>query len=226
MSIKTRSLVFATFFGSCLAVGLILASLTTDHWIHASAKRVNSSESFGEINYGLFTGMKHLNVGYGNRSHHVHVVTLIRTEPNIMNFWLWLGAALGTGFGLLSSAISAIASILKAASASNKHGVMVLLFIANIASAGSQILAFICWLVQFYMYLTHNVLAAEDLKLNWYSNGRAYIGFSFYFIVVSIIIVIVNIVILITAYRNEKRETRVVDSYPLEDKTQSAIMLY
>jgi len=61
-------------------------------------------------------------------------VAFIRSEPEVMNYWLWLGAALGTGFGLFSSAIGAIASVLKSASASRKHGTVVLLIISNAAS--------------------------------------------------------------------------------------------
>lgn len=51
-----------------------------------------------------------------------------------MNYWLWLGAALGTGFGLFSSAIGSIAAILKSASGAKKEGTMILLFISNFAS--------------------------------------------------------------------------------------------
>jgi clarin len=57
MSLKTRSLVFATFFGSCCVIGLLIASLTTDYWITAQAKRQNTTASEGKINFGLFTGI-------------------------------------------------------------------------------------------------------------------------------------------------------------------------
>lgn len=58
----------------------------------------------------------------------------MRQEPESMNYWLWLGAALGVGFGLLSSAIGAIASVLKSASMSKKRGTLILLFISNVAA--------------------------------------------------------------------------------------------
>lgn len=58
----------------------------------------------------------------------------MRTEPEAMNYWLWLGAALGVGFGLLSSTIAAIASVLKSASMSKKRGTLILLFISNVAA--------------------------------------------------------------------------------------------
>lgn len=70
MSIRTRGLVFATFFGNCLVVGLLVASLTTNYWIQAEAKRNNNGTATageGRINFGLFYGYKNLNVGYGDR---------------------------------------------------------------------------------------------------------------------------------------------------------------
>lgn len=71
MSIKTRGLVFATFFGSCLVVGLLLASLTTDNWVESDARRHNSTTSIGKINFGLFSGRKGLNVAYGLRDYEI-----------------------------------------------------------------------------------------------------------------------------------------------------------
>lgn len=64
----------------------------------------------------------------------------MKDEPNSMNWWLWLGAALGVGFGLLASAIAAIASVLKSASISKKRGTLILLFISNVASGMHLIL--------------------------------------------------------------------------------------
>lgn len=58
----------------------------------------------------------------------------MQSEPEAMNYWLWLGAALGVGFGLLSSTLAAIASVLKSASLSKKRGTLILLFISNVAS--------------------------------------------------------------------------------------------
>lgn len=134
MSIKTRGLVFATFFGNCIVVGLLLASLTTDHWIVSEAKKPNSRNATGTVNFGLFSGKKEMNAGIGNRTTKIDVLNLIRAEPTIMSYWLWLLTFLGTGFGLLASAIAAIASVLKSASMSKKKGTMILLFASNSAS--------------------------------------------------------------------------------------------
>lgn len=203
-----------------------------------------------------------------------------------MNYWLWLGAALGVGFGLLSSTLAAIASVLKSASLSKKRGTLILLFISNVASgmvhfksetdktvkeagfiilfleasiyktkfsflsspevsciliifltnslspspltAVAQILAFICWLVQFYQYLTHNVLTTTDRETHWYTHGLASLGHSFYFLVVGLLFVFVNIGLLIAAVNMERREHRKArhDDPAYDEKAQGAIMLY
>lgn len=93
MSIKSRSLVFATFILNCLIVGFLIASFTTEYWISAQARRHNSTVSWiyfnlfnfnfktklcstqlsqGVVNFGLFSGSKDLNVGYGQRAHKIN----------------------------------------------------------------------------------------------------------------------------------------------------------
>uniref|UniRef100_U5ER10 Putative conserved plasma membrane protein n=1 Tax=Corethrella appendiculata TaxID=1370023 RepID=U5ER10_9DIPT len=228
MSLKTRAFVFATFFGSCLVVGLLVASLTTEYWVQAQAKRHNSSESEGKINFGLFGGSKHLNVAYGWRLHEINVLSIIRDEPDVINYWLWLGTTFGTGFSILASAISAVSSVIKSASSpsTRKTGTMVVLFVSNFLSGLSQILAFVCWILQFFQHLQHNVLVEADRTNQWYTTNNASLGHSFYFIVAGIVIVTINIILLSCAVKHERRvRTRVFDT-PTDEKTQGAIMLY
>lgn len=133
MSIKTRGLVFATFFVNCIVVGLLIASLITEHWIEAEAKMPNSVAT-GTVHFGLFSGKKTLDRGIGARTTTLDVAATLRSEPNFMSYWLWMGTFIGTGLGLLSSAIGGIASVLKSSSSKKKHGTMCLLFFSNGAS--------------------------------------------------------------------------------------------
>jgi len=65
-------MIFVTFFGSCLGIGLLVAALGTKFWIVARARRVsNPEESDGRIHFGLFEGKKELNVAYGWRTYDV-----------------------------------------------------------------------------------------------------------------------------------------------------------
>lgn len=136
MSIKSRGLVFATFFVNCIVVGLLIASLITEHWIEADAKYkiLDMANATGTVHFGLFTGKKDLNVGIGPRPTRIDILATLRSEPNFMSYWLWLGTFIGTGLGLLSSAIGGIASVMKSASPRKKHGTMCLLFFSNGAS--------------------------------------------------------------------------------------------
>lgn len=99
-------------------------------------------------------------------------------------------------------------------------------FFRIVLSAMSQIIAFACWVAQFYQYLSNNVLLAADRDMHWYSKDMSKLGHSFYLVVVGILVVIVNIVILVIAYRMEKRERRPVSQEPYDEKMAGAIMLY
>ncbi|XP_016950704.1 uncharacterized protein LOC108024972 [Drosophila biarmipes] len=225
MSMRTRALVFSTFFGSCLAIGLLLVSMTSNHWVQATPRRNSSAEAKGEVNLGLFYGNQHLNPGFGVRTFPVDVYTFVRTENGETSFWLWLLTTLGTGFGLLSCAVAAIAAVLKSASAAKKGGTMVFLLAANISAAGAQVVAFGAWLVQFYNYFTLNVLLAEHQQQHWYSTGLAYLGYSFYLVVISTVVVLVNIAVLLYAERRDMRDRQRLEP-PSDDKNKAAIMLY
>ena len=91
----------------------------------------------------------------------------------------------------------------------------------------SQILAFICWMIQFYQYLTHNVLLTSD-RDSWSSNGLAGFGHSFYLLLGAFLVVLCNIIILFTAVHLERKERRhsKMDDAANDDKMQGAIMLY
>ena len=65
-------MIFMTFFGCCLALALEAAALATKYWVVANARRqfTNGSldySSEGHVNFGLFSGKKQLNFGYGTR---------------------------------------------------------------------------------------------------------------------------------------------------------------
>lgn len=137
MSIRSRGLVFATFFGSCLVIGLLIACLVSEHWIVGEARKdesKNHTRAFGKIHFGLFSGKRELNTGIGMRPENISVLTQLRDEPSFMSYWLWLGTFLGTGFGLFASAVAAITSVIKAASEKKKPGIMVLMVVSNSSS--------------------------------------------------------------------------------------------
>lgn len=226
MSLKTRSLVFVTFLGNFVVVGLLVAAFTTDRWVEADARRHNSTESTGRVNLGLFSGTKELNVGYGARRHDISVPQFIASEPDLMSYWLWLGTALGGGLALFSSTVAGIGAILKSASRRKRKGTVVLLFVANVASVLSHLIAFACWLAQFLIHLHENVLSREDQNNMWYTGGLARLGLSFHILILGIAIIVLNIICLTIAVYLERREHRVTTEPLCDEKTQGVIMLY
>jgi len=69
MNLYKRGMIFVTFLGCCLALGLLVGALGTPFWVVSSAVRIpNPDNSDGAINFGIFTGRKSLNVGYGART--------------------------------------------------------------------------------------------------------------------------------------------------------------
>lgn len=112
LNLFKRSMIFATFFGSCLCIALIVASLGTTHWIDSRARRTsNPVESEGRISFGLFEGHKELNFGYGWRNHDFSVKA--GTHP--ARRWAWCGTAALLGASLLSAGGACILAALGSA---------------------------------------------------------------------------------------------------------------
>jgi hypothetical protein len=226
-----KVLIFLTFFGSCIIIGLILSSLVTTAWVvssvswttgnNASASERNSK--YGFIQFGLFNYQKTLNHGYGERiEKDINVIEVVKgDEEQLGNYWLWLGTALGTGFSLFTSAIAAVASVV--ATIKEKSS-MALMLTANCVSGFGQFVALACWAIQFITYLQHNVLLQVDQD-KWTSRGLSTFGYSFYFILFAFLIIIVNIVLLVSAKRAENRFRKNLEG-PMDEKDGNSIMLY
>lgn len=90
----------------------------------------------------------------------------------------------------------------------------------------SQLLAFLCWIGEFFGYLQSNVLVAEDRQKTWHTTNLSDFGHSFYFVLMGILFVIVNLVILVVVLVMEKKERRPVRQEPVDEKAAGAIMLY
>lgn len=80
----------------------------------------------------------------------------------------------------------------------------------------------VAWLVQFSGRLSKNVLTEEEQQYGWTSSGRAHLGYSFYFVLVSGVLHVASIVLIYFATRPARRSSRpVVDKHP-----EGLIMLY
>lgn len=222
-----KVLIFLTFFGSCIIIGLLLSALVTNCWIISEVTFISpttgnssSKSQYGTIQFGLFDYFKSLNHGYGLRHENFSVLNIIKNEENFMDYWLWLLTALGAGFSLFSSAVAAVASVIGTI---KKKGGMALMVVSNICAGIGQVVSFVCWILQFFYHLQHNVLLKED-QSRWSSKGQSTFGFSFFFITAAFIIVMINIILLLSAARMEKRHRKNLE--PIEEKEGNSIMLY
>lgn len=223
-----KVLIFLTFFGSCLVIGLLLSGLVTNCWIFSEVHFISTSgnsstktnQQFGTVQFGLFNYQKALNYGYGMRHENFSVLNIIKTQENFMDYYLWMATALGTGFSLFASAVAAVASVI---STIKKKGGMALTIISNAVAGIGQLVAFVCWVLQFFHYLQHNVLL-EDEQKHWTSAGQSTFGFSFFFIIAAFVVVVLNLLLLLSATRIEKRNQK--GSEPIEEKEGNSIMLY
>jgi len=223
MSFFKKSMIFVTFFGSCAAVALLVASLGTRKWANAAAKRtLNPHESNGRISFGLFAGKKELNVAYGWRSYDIDVLHMLKYEPEFLVYGYWLGAVVCVCGALLSSTICTVLAAVNTAMRSSCLSGMKGLWTWNILAFLSSLGAVGFWIGQFYSKIQYNVLSLEDLDNNWTSEGMAELGYSFWFVVGAATVHFVHLLILYLAGSNKK-----TDIIPMiEEKTNGAIMLY
>lgn len=222
-----KVLIFLTFFGSCIIIGLLLSALVTNCWVISEVTFISQTSGnatlksqYGSIQFGLFNYQKALNHGYGLRHENYSILNIIKNEDNFMDYWLWLFTALGAGLSLFSSAVAAVASIIGTI---KKKGGMALMIVSNVVSGIGQLVSLICWVLQFYYYLRHNVLLKDEQK-RWSSSEQATFGYSFVFIICTFFIVIINIILLTYATRTEKRNRKNLE--PIEEKEGNSIMLY
>ncbi|XP_072936064.1 uncharacterized protein [Epargyreus clarus] len=219
LNLFKRSMIFATFFGSCLCIALIVASLGTTHWIDARARRTsNPMESEGRISFGLFEGHKEINFGYGWRNHDFSVKA--GTHP--ARRWAWLGTASQLAVALASSGGACVLAALASAARARSSPKPILA--CNCATVLFTIGAMAVWLTEYFLRLQHNVMSEEDLANTWSSDGTADLGLSFWLIVAASITAFINNVCVLVAMADGRDVDTIAPA--LEEKVNGAIMLY
>ncbi|XP_052752793.1 uncharacterized protein LOC113513499 [Galleria mellonella] len=219
LNLFKRSMIFATFFGSCLCIALIVASLGTTHWIDARARRTsNPLESEGRISFGLFEGHKELNYGYGWRNHDFSVKA--GTHP--ARRWSWCGAAAQLAAALAAAGGACVLAAL--ASAARCRCSPRPMLIANSLAVLFILGAISVWLTEYFLRLQHNVMSVEDLDNAWSSDGMAELGLSFWLVVAAAVAAFINDICVLVAMSDGRDVETIAPA--LEEKVNGAIMLY
>jgi len=229
---KRRALIFVTFFGSCLALSLLAASLATNHWITAACKRTeNAEKSNGTVNFGLFEYETNLNVGYGDRYTVMNMLGsegVMYHERQLMVYELYIGTISAVVAAIFFGIISAMLAIINTGSNPVEAICHVPgLYLWNGLALLSAVSAFVTWIVQFYLKLTHNVLLYENReKGKWSSEGGAGFGYSFALVVIAALVYLVDILIIYIANRDPQKTKQAKLLHSLPGKQAGDTMLY
>ncbi|EFN83469.1 hypothetical protein EAI_15404 [Harpegnathos saltator] len=226
-SMFRRGTIFATFFLSLLGGGLVCAALVTQHWVEARPWRTpNPQESAGRIHFGLLQGKKELNVAYGWRTYHVSVPQMIRQDPSVMSWSLWIGTLTTTSAALVAAALAALLAVLNTATSPRSKILSIpSVYFINMLTLLMCLASTCTWLAQYYTRLYVNVLPKEDIDNMWTSEGSAELGYSFWLVVSAGIVHLISIALVGWGSGREK-DDRLEPIPALEEKTAAAIMLY
>ena len=120
MNFKKRCLIFATFFGSCIAISLLAAALGTKYWVRATCYRSASvdknQKSNGSVHFGLFEGSQTLNVGLGDRMSSIDLLDVLYKERTFLLYEVYITTIATVFGGILFGIIAAMMAIVNTAS--------------------------------------------------------------------------------------------------------------
>jgi len=230
MNFQKRSVIFVTFFVSCLAISLLAAGLGTDHWLEAECRRLGdfSEKSNGTINFGLFHGARHLNSGLGDRHYPMNMIKILYRERTFLLYELYIATIALVSSAIFFGIFAALLAIVNTAynpieAICHVPG----LYVSNGLALATNLGAVVTWMVQFYLKLTHNALIREDRDDGrWNSEGMAVFGYSFWLCVLACVCFLLNIIIIITTTTDRNARKKKKEILGLPGKQAGDTMLY
>ncbi|XP_054167216.1 clarin-3-like [Oppia nitens] len=242
MEQRKRVLTFLTFFICTACLAFLTASLATHKWIVAKPVRIalintsltinetigdpddNSGKFRGEIYFGLFYGTKVLNYGFGNRITGISMKQELSKNDNFMVFGLWLFTVLCVAIAMLFGIVSSVFAIINTVMTPIEviTGIQGL-FLWNGLAALFCMFGGISWLFQYKNSLRRNVLTQDEQSDGWTSDGRSWFGYSYFFVIIALVLFLLNIILVYLAIKPSKiRETRTAT----DKNPEGVIMLY
>lgn len=213
MDKRKRWLFILTSCLSLVGVGFLSASMGTDYWVQAFPERnvdnniadgANNvtdgdpgTKFKGYIHFGLFRGYKSLDHGLGIREGEIWM-SQNAGETGLFDFGLWVSTvvfmALGIALGLVSFAFAALnAGTRPIETITGPMG----LYLWNGLAVIFSLLAMILYVVLYFQDFKVNVLTEEDRSVyRWTTLDRAYLHYSFYFVLVATVLYALNILLI------------------------------
>ncbi|CAG0923568.1 unnamed protein product [Notodromas monacha] len=231
MSIFRKAMVFASFFGCCIALALEAAALATKYWVVSEARRRfdNGTLDFssdGKVNFGLFRGKKELNYGYGTRVSFINVASLIVDEGEFMVWGLWIATLTCMAGAILFSSLGAFFAVVNTATNPiNALPGTLGLYVWNCAAFVLNVCVILTWVAQYKSKLYDNVMDRMDRSHQWTSRNMATLGYSVWLILGAALVHAINVGVIISATRTRKPKREYI-GHASPSKVQGAIMLY
>lgn len=152
--------------------------------------------------------------GYGARG--------VSGTDGLMSQSLWAGTIACLSLGLLFAVLGAVFAVVNTATTPVEAITGIPgLYIWNGLAALFELVAVICWAVQFSSNLTHNVLIVDSLG-GWTTEGGEALGYSFWLVVVAVVVHCANCALIgFGTY-----EPKVKEKLQEPDKANNDILLY
>ncbi|KAL5017377.1 hypothetical protein ScPMuIL_006966 [Solemya velum] len=213
-----------------VGVGLLVASLATDHWVKADVvdnhnqtlggTTVSPIKRGGFMTFGLFRGFKSINYGAGRRDSSLYVKDYIY-DFGMFSAGLWVSTivmtSLAIAMGLVAMGFSMFNIFGKPIE--TLTGVPGL-YLWNCLAGLFSVLAVAVYLALYFQEFKDNVLLEYDLGNNLTSVDRAYLDWSFYLVVASMLAFLINPILLKCSGSSvscsfQQEAEKVTEEYPI-----------
>lgn len=232
MDIVQKILIYLTFIICFGCLILLSVSLATEEWLKSKPiierdgpNNTTGRKFEGEINFGLFSGKKNLNFGFGDRPSTIVIKTILKEDSPMIIYGLWLFTVLSVALSMLFGLVGAIFAVINSVTTPVEliTGIPGL-YLWNGMGALFSLGAVISWVLQYYMKLKKNVMTKEELKSKWDSNNRSYFGYSFILVIVALCLYVINIIIVIIIIKQPWKIK--VPKTKIQKNPEGVIMLY
>jgi len=175
----------------------------------------------------FFNQQKILIYGFGDRITTMWIKDELIKNPNFLPFGLWLFTILSVSIAILFGIIASLFSIINT----------VMTAIENITGLGGLFLwngigalfctsACISFLIQYRNKLRKNVLTQDEINDGWSSTNLAWLGYSYFLVVIALGLFLLNILLIFIITRRPFLRRKVRTLQNKHSETGGVIMLY